>query len=155
MAELKSAFDTKATENKNFNDNLDYFFTQRKVTEYEDILDSNMNRKKNKIIKNYNFLKINLPFDFIKKKDTNDIQMEIWGDKGYFYTGRISENEGIMPHLLIRLNGDSQIFVKLYLKNEDTVISFIQVPKRYQVIPNLDSNKLQNENDSSIDTENK
>ena len=144
MTDITSAFEQKAS--KKFNNDLEYFFTQRKVIEYEEVLDKNMSRQKKKKQKTYNFLAINLPLSFINDREKNDVHIEIWGDNGYNYTGRISENKGIIPHLLIRLTGDSQIFIKLGSKNEDTVISFVQIPKRYQIIPNIENNKLQIDN---------
>ncbi len=145
MADFASAFNPDNYYSHIKNDNqMDYFFTQRKIIEYEDYIDDkDMTRKKKKISTNYNFLAINLPFNNISSDNNYQISIEIWGDKGYHYNGIISNNHGTFPHLLIRLNGDTQIFVKILLqsKNEEKVdnknnfINFIQVPKRYQLEP--------------------
>ncbi len=104
-------------------------------------------KKKNK---NYNFLAINFPLSIVKKY-TGIIEMELWGDKGYNYNGTINTKRGDLPHLLIRLSGDTQIFIKLNSNKSndesETVISFIQIPKRYQISPNennIESKRLQN-----------
>ncbi len=130
MADFSSVFNH---DNDNFvNNNLDYFFTQRKIIEYEDKIDKNMNRTKSKKNITYNFLAINLP---IYSQYNKDINIEIWGDKGYNYKGGLTKNEGTFPHLLIKLCGDTQLFVKLIytFKNEvKTYIHFIPINKRYQ-----------------------
>ena len=50
MTSIEEAFNAKIENHFNINhsDNIDHFFTQRKVTEYEEYLDKNMNRKKKK-----------------------------------------------------------------------------------------------------------
>jgi len=128
-----------------FDSTLDYFFTQRKVQEYIEILTKNMERKKQKKTTNYNFLALNLPIG----KEISSFKIEIWGDKGYRYIGKFEKEQGSIPHLLIRLEGDTQIFVKLDMGDNKNSISFIQVPKRYQEIPNKNEIKEQKENNDN------
>ena len=46
---------------------IDYFFTQRKVTEFEELLDEKtLERKTKKIIAIHNFLAINFPINYFK-----------------------------------------------------------------------------------------
>ena len=60
MADLGEAFNTLKFQKKPFQ-NIDYFFTQRNLTEEHEFLDKNMNRKikKNKVT--LNFLALNIP----------------------------------------------------------------------------------------------
>ena len=150
MADFASAFNPDNNYSHIKNDNqMDFFFTQRKIIEYQDYIDKDMTRKKKKISTNYNFLAINLPFNNISSDKNYKISIEIWGDKGYHYNGVISNNHGTFPHLLIRLNGDTQIFVKILLQstnndkveNKNNFINFIQVPKRYQLEPDNKEDK--------------
>ena len=125
--------------------NLDHFFTQRKVVEYYEEMDNKtlerIKKKKNVI---HNFLAINLPnnqFENINKSKLDiSIDVEIWGDEKYNYKGMINNKSGEIPHLLIKLNSDKQIFVKLIYKDGDnnilkTFVSFIPIIKRYQSVP--------------------
>ena len=137
MANFSEVYNNEGTVFQNLNHNqLDYFFTQRKVVEYDEFITNDMKRSKKKITKNYNFLAINFPLN-ITKELNGEIDMELWGDKGYNYTGKIISKRGEIPHLLIRLSGDTQIFIKLLSlnnKKNETIIGFIQIPKRYQNI---------------------
>jgi len=160
MADFASAFNPDNNYSHIKNDNqMDFFFTQRKIIEYEDYIDKDMTRKKKKISTNYNFLALNLPFNNISSDNNSQISIEIWGDKGYHYNGIISNNHGTFPHLLIRLNGDTQIFVKILLQsknnektdNKNNFINFIQVPKRYQLEPdNKEEGSKSTKNDKNI-----
>jgi len=142
MAELNSAFNSKDHhfDKLNYDNGLDYFFTCRKTVDYEEYIDDNMVRQKKKITTNHNFLAINLPNSLTS--DNNHLTIEIWGDKGYQYKGEMINTQGYCPHILVRLSGDSQIFVKLNKKDEnENIVNFIQIPKRYQQKPqdnNLD-----------------
>lgn len=156
MADFASAFNPDNYYSQIKNDNqMDYFFTQRKIIEYEDYIDDkDMTRKKKKKSTNYNFLAINLPFHNLSNDNNTKISIEIWGDKGYHYNGVISNNHGTFPHLLIRLNGDTQIFVKILLQTNDSdkknnFINFIQVPKRYQLEPTLNEENKNNNNNNN------
>jgi hypothetical protein len=142
MADFQSVFNNNR---ENYNNNkLDHFFTQRKVTEYNEHIDKNMKRNETKKVINYNFLAINLP---IFKNDKNiKLEIEIWGDLGYNFKGIFSRKEGSFPHLLVKLSGDTQLFVKLDINLDngnslDKFINFIQIPKRYQSIPILNDKK--------------
>jgi hypothetical protein len=120
----------------NYNDNIDYFFTQRKVVETTEYVDeSTLERKEKKENITHNFLAINLP---VLKEEYNKVNIEVWGDKGYNYEGCIINYKGNTPNLILKLLEDTEIFVKLIYKNEEkendnkTYISFINVLKRYQ-----------------------
>ena len=56
--------------NVNHDNNIDYFFTQRKVVEYDEFIDEKtLERKKKKRTTMYNFLAINFPNNqFTNKK---------------------------------------------------------------------------------------
>tara|TARA_B100001121_G_C18694883_1_gene624602 strand:+ start:1968 stop:2375 length:408 start_codon:yes stop_codon:yes gene_type:complete len=113
---------------------IDFFFTQRKVVETSEYIDDKtLERKEKKETITHNFLAINLP---IVKDDFNNIRIEIWGDKGYNYEGNIQTFKGNFPNLMLKLNDDSEMFIKLIYKNdagdEKTYTHFINVLKRYQ-----------------------
>ena len=150
MANIEEAFNAKfenTVKLNNHNDVIDHFFTQRKVTEHEDIIDKNMNRKKKKKDTTYNFIAITIPYyEYI---DCNEIKIEIkiWGDEGFKYMGDLIAKEGTMPSLLLKLNTDKELFVNLKLKftkneeqNEKEFVTFISIPKRYQVEPKIQVN---------------
>lgn len=166
MTDFNQAFhSTKNRQNfdSDNSDNFDYFFTQRKVVESYEVLDKNMVRVNKKKNTTYNFLAINIPIIFTKLSENHELFIEIWGDINYRYTGKICNSDGIFPHILIRLTGDTQIFIKLTAKNPDktdgnesmTKIGFIQVPKRYQLSPITNDNKLQKDINSEVNEENK
>ena len=150
MANIEEAFNAKfenTVKLNNHNDVIDHFFTQRKITEHEDIIDKNMNRKKKKKDTIYNFIAITIPYyEYI---DTNEIKIEIkiWGDEGFKYTGDLLAKEGTIPSLLLKLNTDKELFVNLKIKStkgeeqtEKEFVTFITIPKRYQVEPKLSVN---------------
>lgn len=117
-----------------YNDSIDYFFTQRKVVETTEYVDeSTLERKQKKENITHNFLAINLPS---VKENYNCIKIEVWGDKGYNYEGEIVTIKGICPNLMLKLNEDTEIFIKLNYTNDNndvkTFIHFINVLKRYQ-----------------------
>jgi hypothetical protein len=116
--------------------NIDYFFTQRKVTEVEEIIDEKtLERKKKKVISINNFLAINLPVNYFKHNHNLEIDIEIWGDNMFNFKGTIKKQDGEIPHLLIKLKEDKNIFIKIIFKDEEkqkTFISFIPITKRYQ-----------------------
>ena len=117
--------------------NIDFFFTQRKVTEIDEIIDEKtLERKKNKVNHIYNFLAINLPTNTFKSYQNLTIDIEIWGDNNYNFKGSFIKQDGEMPHIMIKLKEDKNIFVKLIFKDNDklnkTYISFIPVTKRFQ-----------------------
>ncbi len=117
--------------------NIDYFFTQRKVNEIEEVIDEKtLERKKNKVCHIYNFLAINLPTNSFKSYQNLIIDIEIWGDNNYNFKGTFIKQDGELPHIMIKLKEDKNIFVKLIFKDNDklnkTYISFIPVTKRFQ-----------------------
>lgn len=127
----------------NHDNNIDYFFTQRKVTESEEIIDEKtLDRKTKKINKIFNFLAINLPNNQFKNISDFTIDIEIWGDEKYNYKGSLCNLDGDFPHLLLKLNDDKQLFVKLvYFNTKEkkilkTFTVFIPILKRYQITPN-------------------
>ena len=147
MANIDEAFNSKfdnVIKLNNHNDNIDYFFTQRKVTEYEDVIDKNMNRKKKKKDTTYNFIAITIPYyEYIESNEV-EIEIKIWGDEGFKYTGNILAKEGYIPSLLLKLNTDKELFVNLKIKynngeeqNEKEYVTFINITKRYKVEPKI------------------
>ena len=130
--------------NDNIVDNIiDHFFTQRKVVEYEEIIDEKtLDRKTIKHNCIFNFLAINFPItSYFKNLDKFSISVEIWGDEKFNFKGTITKEDGEVPHLLLKLKEDKMIFIKLiFIANEKiikTFITFIPVIKRYQSIPEL------------------
>jgi len=126
----KSSWMTKISNDSS----IDFFFTQRKVVEtIEYIEEKTLERKEKKENKTHNFLAINLP---LVKEDFNNIKIEIWGNRGYNYEGNIETFKGNFPNLMLKLNDDTEMFVKLIYKNnlndEKTYIHFINILKRYQ-----------------------
>ncbi len=126
----KSSWMTKI----NNESSMDFFFTQRKVVETSEYIDDKtLERKEKKETITHNFLAINLP---LVKEDFNNIKIEIWGDRGYNYEGNIETFKGNFPNLMLKLNDDSEMFIKLIYKNESgiekTYTHFINVLKRYQ-----------------------
>ena len=121
---------------------IDHFFTQRKVTEYEESIDEKtLERKKKKNICIYNFLAINFPTTLFKSLTNLHIDVEIWGDEKFNFKGTIIKQEGEMPHLMLKLKDDKIIFLKLIFRDNEkiikTFISFIPVIKRYQMTPDI------------------
>ena len=126
----KSSWMTKI----NNDSSIDFFFTQRKVVETSEYLDDKtLERKEKKETITHNFLEINLP---LVKDEFKNIKIELWGDRGYNYEGEIKTLNGHCPNLLLKLNDDTEIFIKLIYVNltneEKTYINFINVLKRYQ-----------------------
>ncbi len=116
---------------------IDYFFTQRKVNDVEEYIDEKtLERKKKKICHIYNFLAINFPVSYFKNYNSLAVDVEIWGDMMFHYKGTIIKQDGELPHMMVKLKDDKNIFVKLTFKDGDklnkTFISFIPVNKRYQ-----------------------
>ena len=87
MAEIKPFNSNKPSWlNKiDYNYNIDFFFTQRKVTETIEFIDKKTLERKNKQeTKIHNFLALNFP----TLKDLNFpllIKIEVWGDKNFNY----------------------------------------------------------------------
>jgi|SaaInlStandDraft_7_1057024.scaffolds.fasta_scaffold02590_8 hypothetical protein len=136
MSDFKNAFVTNSlwSSNIDHSNNLDYFFTQRKIIETKEYVDEKtMERKEKQETITHNFLAINFP----DGKDNTKIDVELWGDNGFNYKGCIINEKGNIPNLLLKLNKDTQIFVKLIYNHENdkkTYIHFISINKRYQTI---------------------
>ena len=161
MANLDEAYNTFKTQNKSFN-TLDYFFSQRTLTEEQEYIDKNMNRKTKKVKITHNFLAINIPTIITSTTSTgNNVEtslgfdIEIFGDEGYHYKGTISSHQGIIPNFMIPIKTDKRLFVnvnysfshiqdmKIQTHTQDMkiqthdirtkkYINFIDVPKRFQ-----------------------
>ena len=144
---LNAKFDSNILKLNNHNDVIDYFFTQRKVTEFEEFVDQkDMERKKKKKEFTYNFIAINVPYYSYLDTDNVEIDVKIWGDEQFKYSGTMTNKEGYSPGLLLKLNSDKQLFINLKLKikkaeeeSEKEYVTFINIPKRYQVEPTINS----------------
>ena len=138
MADLNEAFNTLKT-TKNIFHNIDYFFTQRSLTEDNEYLDKNMNRKIKKIKVTHNFLALNIPTIESNDEKLLGFDIEIFGDDGYHYKGSITSYQGSIPNLMIPLCGDKKLFVNIKYKYLDNIestlcknyVNFIEVPKRF------------------------
>lgn len=150
MASINEAFNSNFEGNNmkiNNNDVIDHFFTQRKVTEYEEYIDKkNMERKKRKKEETFNFIAVNIPNNFHTNCNDINVEIKIWGDEGFKYSGSIKKSEGNFPGLLLKLNTDKQLFIelKMEIRNLDEIeekefVTFIGIPKRYQIEPKLNS----------------
>lgn len=154
MAELSEAFNGFKFETKNFQ-SIDYFFTQRNLKEEHEFLDQNMNRKNKQVNIIYNFVALSIPHYDLNEECTNTIEIDIFGDTGYHFKGKIITLQGASPNFMIPLKGDKKLFVHLNYKetNKDTEMKeytcFIEVPKRFQTVDNS-TNKLKNESDLDI-----
>ena len=144
--EQNSNWLSQETNLNSIENNIDYFFTQRKVNELEEYIDEKtLERKKKKTCSIYNFLAINFPVNNFKNHISLKIDIEIWGDMMFNFKGTIIKNDGDIPHLLVKLKEDKHIFVKIIFKDDDklhkTFISFIPITKRYQhSIDNIEEN---------------
>ena len=130
--------------NIDHNANIDFFFTQRKVIEYDEYIDEKtIERKGTKKNVTYNFLALNFPNTLFQNKKNIYIDIEIWGDINYNYHGELYNKRGEIPHLLLKLHNDKQLFVKLIYKEKfndnvkilKTFKTFIPITKRYQINP--------------------
>jgi hypothetical protein len=170
MADLGEAFNTLKFQKKPFQ-NIDYFFTQRTMTEEHDYIDKHMNRKNKKVKVTHNFLALNIPI--IVTTITNNGQtiekplgfdIEIYGDEGYHYKGSITSYQGTIPNFMIPIKGDKKLFININYKFTDNTdnnanirkfVNFIEVPKRFQNIDENDSNisngNKKNDEDTDIE----
>uniref|UniRef100_A0A6C0J3U7 Uncharacterized protein n=1 Tax=viral metagenome TaxID=1070528 RepID=A0A6C0J3U7_9ZZZZ len=119
---------------------IDYFFTQRKIIEYDEKLDEKtLERKKKKKSVTINFLAINLPNNQFKNISNLIVDIEIWGESKYHYTGSLTNKIGDFPSLLLKLDNDKELFIKLIYRDKEKMlksfIKFIPILKRYQSIP--------------------
>ena len=161
MADIMEAFNTLKTQKKPFQ-NIDYFFTQRSLTEEHEYIDKHMVRKTKKVKVTNNFLALNIP-TIITTTNSNGqtiekplgFDIEIFGDEGYHYKGTITSFLGIIPNFMIPIKGDKKLFVNINYKVGDSdnhtsrkYVNFIEVPKRFQLIDDNDSHVSTKENDS-------
>jgi hypothetical protein len=162
MADIMEAFNTLKTQKKPFQ-NIDYFFTQRSLTEEHEYIDKHMVRKTKKVKVTNNFLALNIP-TIITTTNSNGqtiekplgFDIEIFGDEGYHYKGTITSFLGIIPNFMIPIKGDKKLFVNINYKVSDSndnqssrkYVNFIEVPKRFQLI---DDNESIKENESDVE----
>jgi len=152
MADLVEAFNTLKIHKDPFQ-NIDYFFTQRSMTEEQEYIDNQMNRKKKKIKVIHNFLALNIPTIITTLNNDKNIEnplgfdIEIFGDEGYHYKGFITSYLGNIPNIMIPIKRDKKIFININYKFTDSdnntntreFVNFIDVPKRFQFIDENDS----------------
>lgn len=137
MTDIHEAYNGLLTSESNFK-SISHFFTQRKMTDiHDEINPNNMKRTKKEKISTINFLAIVIPK--LYSDDNPILRIEIFGDKGYYYKGKINSFTNTSPNLLIPLNNDKELFVHIHEDNENPddisgkkFVSFIHIPKRYQ-----------------------
>ena len=165
MADIMEAFNTLKTQKKPFQ-NIDYFFTQRSLTEEHEYIDKHMVRKTKKVKVTNNFLALNIP-TIITTTNTNGqtvekplgFDIEIFGDEGYHYKGTITSFLGIIPNFMIPIKGDKKLFVNINYKVSDSndnhtnrkYVNFIEVPKRFQLVDDNASHVSSKENESDLE----
>ena len=165
MADLGEAFNTLKFQKKPFQ-NIDFFFTQRNLTEDHEFIDKNMNRKTKKVKVIHNFLALNIP-TIVTTINTNTngqtidkpmgFDIEIYGDEGYHYKGTITSYQGIIPNFMVPIKGDKKLFVNINYKFSDSndnslskkFVNFIEVPKRFQIMDDNESIISSKKNDES------
>ena len=159
------AFNTFKTQKKPFQ-NIDYFFTQRSLTEEHEYIDKHLVRKTKKVKVTHNFLALNIP-TIITTINSNGqtiekplgFDIEIFGDEGYHYKGSITSFLGIIPNFMIPIKGDKKLFVNINYKVGDSndnhtsrkYVNFIEVPKRFQLIDDNESHVSSKENESDVE----
>jgi hypothetical protein len=165
MADIAEAFNTLKTQKKPFQ-NIDYFFTQRSLTEEHEYIDKHMVRKTKKVKVTNNFLALNIP-TIITTTNSNGqtvekplgFDIEIFGDEGYHYKGTITSFLGIIPNFMIPIKGDKKLFVNINYKVSDSndnhtsrkYVNFIEVPKRFQLVDDNESHISNKENESDVE----
>ena len=165
MADIMEAFNTFKTQKKPFQ-NIDYFFTQRSLTEEHEYIDKHLVRKTIKVKVTHNFLALNIP-TIITTINSNGqtiekplgFDIEIFGDEGYHYKGSITSFLGIIPNFMIPIKGDKKLFVNINYKVGDSndnhtsrkYVNFIEVPKRFQLIDDNESHVSSKENESDVE----
>jgi hypothetical protein len=97
----------------------------------------------------------------IQAESPMGFDIEIFGDEGYHYKGTITSYYGVIPNFMVPIKGDKKMFVNINYKfldinNTDNYIfkkyvSFIEVPKRFQMNPNQDTFLQNNSVDDAID----
>lgn len=163
MADLGEAFNTLKFYKKPFQ-NIDFFFTQRELTEDHEYIDKNMNRKTKKMKVKHNFLALNIPTIVTTTSENGQsidkpmgFDIEIYGDEGYHYKGTITSYQGIIPNFMVPIKGDKKLFVNINYKFSDSndnslskkFVNFIEVPKRFQIMDDNESIISSKKNDES------
>lgn len=140
MADFTTVFNKEIFEKEYGKANhIDYFFTTRKTFETKEIVLKDLSRSTKKVPTVNNFIVLNLNLNDITKEDI--INVEIWGDKGYYYQSKILNNSGFFPLFSLKLKKDTQIFLKLFIeknnKENENYINFITIPKKYQEVDTI------------------
>lgn len=139
---------------------ISHFFTQRKLTESHDSVNPKTLKR---IKKDFNYTQNYLALVLPKDENSPKLRIEIYGNNGYCYQGEIVSFTENNPHLLIPLNDDKEIFVNIFDYAEESkekqikYISFIHVPKRYQMIDDDSSTRVNelknNQNNNQVKTQ--
>lgn len=137
MADFTTVFNKEIFEKEYGKANhIDYFFTTRKTFETKEVVEKDLSRSTKKVPTVNNFIVLNMNLNDITKEDI--INVEIWGDKGYYYQSKILNNSGFFPLFSLKLKKDTQIFLKLFIeknnKEDENYINFITIPKKYQEV---------------------
>lgn len=162
MADINQAYGNIFDNNNSNFRKISHFFTQRKISEIQDVVNPDtLKRTKKDINFTQNYLALVLP----KDENSPNLRIEVYGNKGYTFQGEIISYTENTPHLLVPLCDDKEIFVNIYdYGNDDKekntekniiendvkekrikYISFIHVPKRYQSIEEDDNTTNMNE----------
>lgn len=140
MADFTTVFNKEIFEKEYGKANhIDYFFTTRKTFETKEVVLKDLSRSTKKVPTVNNFIVLNLNLTDITKEDI--INVEIWGDKGYYYQSKILNNSGFFPLFSLKLKKDTQIFLKLFIEknnsDNENYINFITIPKKYQEVDTI------------------
>ena len=140
MADFTTVFNKEIFEKEYGKANhIDYFFTTRKTFETKEVVLKDLSRSTKKVPTVNNFIVLNLNLTDITKEDI--INVEIWGDKGYYYQSKILNNSGFFPLFSLKLKKDKEIFLKLFIeknnKENENYINFITIPKKYQEVETI------------------
>ena len=135
MADFNKAFNNDfVNEEYSKSNKIDFFFTTRRTKNTIEELNKKLERVEKEVFEIHNFIVLNLPVDEVKNNDT--VELEIWGDRGYFYKGNINNNQGFFPLISLKLREDTQLFLKMNIIKENmkplNYINFIKIPKKYQ-----------------------
>ena len=135
MADFNKAFNNDfVNEEYSKSNKIDFFFTTRRTKNTIEELNKKLERVEKEVFEIHNFIVLNLPVDEVKNNDT--VELEIWGDRGYFYRGNINNNQGFFPLISLKLREDTQLFLKMNIIKENmkplNYINFIKIPKKYQ-----------------------
>lgn len=136
MADFNKAFNNDfVNEEYSKSNKIDFFFTTRRTKNTIEELNKKLERVEKEVFEIHNFIVLNLPVDEVKNNDT--VELEIWGDRGYFYRGSITNNQGFFPLISLKLREDTQLFLKMNIIKDNmkpiNYINFIKIPKKYQL----------------------